>query len=172
MRKGVAGVLLASLALGAAAWGLWQWQKDDFDYAAAFERPEQGDSAEPPGVILRVPELAGRTPQELEGRLGAPGRCEDSLYSRRCRYSHAGAQVLFIDGKADWFLVPFGDSGYPLVPEALAALGLPENIVAGKPTQSSKRELVWENLAGYREVRLVADNQGIVTHALIKVSAR
>lgn len=168
MRKAATAVLLAGLALGAAAWGLWQWQQDDFDYAAAFERPEAGETTEPPGVILRIPELAGRTAAELEGRLGAPGRCEDSLYSRRCRYSHAATQVLFIDGKADWFLVPFGDSGYPLVPEALAALGLPE----GKPTQSSKRELVWEGLAGYREVRLVADNQGIVTHALIKVSAR
>lgn len=167
MRK-TAGVLLGAVALGAAAWGVWQWQQDDFNYEAAFETPAATATADAPGVILRVPELAGRTPEEVAQKLGTATDCQDSLYSRRCRYPDARASVLFIDGKADWFMADFGESGYPLQAETLAALGLPE----GKPQESGKRELVWRDFAGYREVRLVGNSEGIVTHALIKVSAR
>ncbi|HSW14534.1 MAG TPA: hypothetical protein VLI06_16925 [Solimonas sp.] len=159
---------LGVLAVAGAGWGLWHWQQDDFDYEAAFEMPESQQAVDAPGVLLRVPELAGRSPEEVEQKLGRAVDCEDSLYSRRCRYPDARTSVLFIDGKADWFLADFGDSGYPLQAETLAALGLPE----GKPADSDKRELVWRDFAGFREVRLVGNTEGIVTHALIKVSAR
>lgn len=163
-----AWILAGVVAAAGAGYGIWQWQQDDFDYEAAFETPEATELPPAPGVILRVPELAGRGPEEVAQKLGRATDCEEALHSRRCRYPDARASVLFIDGKADWFLADFGDSGYPLQAETLAALGLPE----GKPEESGKRELVWRNLKGYGEVRLVGDNQGIVTHALIKISAR
>ncbi|AXQ29103.1 hypothetical protein D0B54_10570 [Solimonas sp. K1W22B-7] len=163
-----AWILLGVVAAAGAGYGVWQMQQDDFDYEAAFEKPEGAELPQAPGVILRVPELAGRSPDEVTQKLGRPQDCEDSLYSRRCRYPDARASVLFIDGKASWFTADFADSGYPLQAETLAALGLPE----GKPQQVGKRELVWTGIAGYQEIHLYGDSQGIVTHALIKTAAR
>ncbi len=163
-----AWILLGVVAVAGAGFGAWQWQKDDYDYEAAFETPEAQQLPAAPGVILRVPELAGRSEAEVAQKLGNAQDCEDSLHSRRCRYPDARAAVLYIDGKASWFTADFGDSGYPLQAETLAALGLPE----GKPQQAGKRELVWTGLPGYQEIHLYGDSQGIVTHALIKVAVR
>lgn len=167
MNKG-AWVLLGVVAAAGAGYGVWQLQQDDYDYEAAFETPEAQQLPQAPGVILRVPELAGRSEAEVTQKLGQAQDCEDSLHSRRCRYPDARASVLFIEGKARWFTADFGDSGYPLQAETLAALGLPE----GKPQQAGKRELVWTGVAGYEEIHLYGNSEGLVTHALIKTAVR
>lgn len=166
MRRRTWGVVLG-LGLAAAGAAVWYGQKDEFDYAAAFELPEAGEAPTPPGIVLAVPELAGRTEAELAAKLGRAD-CEDSLYSRRCRYPNADASITYVDGKADWLLAEFRDSGYGLAPATLAALGLPE----GEPAERAPRQWTWRDHAGYHEIHLYADAQGVVTHALVKRAAR
>jgi len=159
------GVVLGMAAAAAGGAGLWWLQQDDFDYAAAFERPEAVETQTAPGVVLAVAALAGRSEAEVARTLG-DARCEDALHSRRCRYDQVS--VTFVEGRAEWLLADFGGSGYTLAPATLAALGLPE----APPQHRSPREMRWQDLAGFGEVRLFADTQGIVTHALVKLAAR
>lgn len=167
MRRRTWGVVLGMGVAAAAGAAWWFGQADDFDYAAAFETPEVTDPGAPPGVVLAVAGIAGRSEAELASQLGR-GDCEDSLYSRRCRYPNVDASVTYVDGKAEWILAEFRDSGYPLTVASLAALGLPE----GEPAQRAPREWTWQDHAGFAEIHLYADTQGVVSHALVKRTAR
>lgn len=149
--SGIAVLLLAGL--GAFAW--WRWggpMGDRYDYAAAFEAQAPGSTAE----VVRIGEIAGRTPDQLKAVLGAPLGCEDSLYSIRCNYSPGATEVVFIDGKADWITVKaLGET--KLDPAALPRIGLAQT----PPAITEPTRLLWSNLAGLREVQAVGDGERV-----------
>lgn len=157
--------ILVVVAAAAAFWVLRDRQgsspDDDYDYAAAFESLDP-DSGAP---LFRIGEVAGRSEAELATVLGPPWDCESSLYSRRCRYAPGGTEVVFIDGKADWLTVRSpGEVGFDA--SALTRIGL----AARKPDRTTAEELIWSDLGGLREVRVVSDG-GTVQLLHIKVKS-
>lgn len=148
------GVVVAIVLLVLAIRWLRTPAADDFDYAAAFERPSADAVA---GAALDLRALAGRTPAEVEAMIGAASDCEDALHSRRCDYAQSPVQIVFIDGRADWFTVRTAGEELPLAPETLARFGLP----VSEPQEVTPRENVWRDFAGFREVRMVGDEYGV-----------
>lgn len=134
---------------------------DDYDYAAGFESLDPASDA----PLLRIDQVAGRSEAEVAAVLGPAESCETSLYSRRCRYAPGSAEIVYIDGRADWFTVWLpGDA--PLDDAVLARIGRQP-----KPaTRASDEERVWTGLAGLREVRAVGE-PGRVEFLRIKVKS-
>lgn len=155
-----AWIVAALIGVGVTA--LFAWRRiaepppaataDDYDYEAAFETPAPGSDR----PVIRIAEIAGRTPDELAQRLGPAEHCEASLHSSRCSYAPGRTEVVFIDGHADWITV--NEPGEtPFAPAALARLGLAESM----PTERSDAELIWTALPGLREVRVVGDGEHV-----------
>lgn len=140
-----------------AALGWWRWGRpvvkpDDYDYAAAFERA----AADSRAAVIDIPALAGKTRAQLQALLGAAEHCETSLYSSRCRYAPGNTEIVFIDGKADWITVnDLGET--PFAAAALGRIGLGET----PPDRRENSELIWNNLDGLREVRVVGDGEHV-----------
>lgn len=154
----VACLLGAALVLG-ALWYAWKGGVDRFDYAAAFEQVSQSAGA----PLVDVSALVGRTPAEVETLLGSPSECEQALHSLRCDYAQSPVQIVFIDGRADWFTVRVRESDLPFASQSLARFGLP----VSEPAQQTEQESVWRDIAGFKEVRMVGDEYG-VSHVRIK----
>ena len=149
------GAVVIAVALIVASRWLWPSLADDFDYAAAFERPAA--AALPVGAAPDLTTLSGRSPAEVEALLGAPSECEDTLYSRRCQYAQSPVEIVFIEGRADWFTLRGVGEGLPLNAETLAHFGLPVT----EPDSITEKESIWRDLAGFREVRMVGDEYGV-----------
>lgn len=127
-------------------------QNDRYDYAGAFENLGPADKS----PIVEIPRIAGKTPEELRALLGAPERCETTLYSSRCRYSPGRIEVVFIDGRADWMTVAdFGET--PFTPAAVKRMGLPE----APPAARDGEQMQWSDLAGLKSVQIVGDGKRI-----------
>jgi hypothetical protein len=158
----VAVILLA--ALGAAV--VWTLRPrgaapaEDYDYAAAFESLDAASSA----PVVKIPEIAGKSAEQLRALLGPPEYCESSLYSSRCSYAPGRTEVVFIDGKADWITVnELGET--PLGPQALRRLGLPPSA----PQLSAAGQLAWTGLAGLKQLSLIGEGDRL-EYARVKVS--
>lgn len=152
----VLGLLLALLL--ALAW--WRnWLPDTYDYQAAFETPPQGEAQ---GAI-DLAAIVGKSQQGLRQQLGEPVACERAEFSTRCRYAQHGLQITFIDDKADWLTISLRERELPLRAATLAVLGLPVR----EPDEVTEHESIWRNHAGYRELRLVGNAEG-VSYARIK----
>ncbi len=149
---GIAVVLAAALIVTIRWRG--PLQADDFDYAAAFERPT-GVERTPTAPNLMA--LSGRSAADVEALLGPPSECEDTLYSRRCQYAQSPVEIVFIDGRADWFTLRGSGEGLPLAAETLAHFGLPVT----EPDHATEQENLWRDLAGFKEVRMVGDEYGV-----------
>jgi len=117
---------------------------DGYDYAAAFESLDPASEA----PLFRIAEVAGRDEAAVAAVLGPAEDCESSLYSRRCRYAPGGTEIVYIDGRADWFTV-WVPGEAPLDDAVLRRIGL-----VPKPAASaSDGERIWTDLGGLREVR-------------------
>ena len=82
--------------------------------------------------------------------LGEPVECTDVAQGRKCTYSRAKTEVIFINGMADWITI--GDlGGSPFEAATLARIGLGE--VA--PASADADAIRWENVNGIREIRLL-----------------
>jgi hypothetical protein len=149
------GVVVAVLLAAAAVYWLRTPAADDFDYAAAFEQPAA--AAAQTGASVDIKALAGRTPAEVQALIGPASDCEQALHSRRCDYAQSPVQIVFIDGRADWFTVRAMGQELQLAPETLARFGLP----VAEPQEQTQRENVWHDLAGLKEVRMVGDEYGV-----------
>lgn len=162
MKKIFALTVVLVLALVAGWWWHAHRGDDRFDYAAAFEQPA---SAGRTASLTDVVAIAGKDPVAVSQQLGEPQACEAGQYSRRCQYNGAGVEITYINDKADWITVPLQARQLPLSATTLAALGLPQR----EPDEVNQHEDIWRGLAGYREVRLVGNDQGAI-YARIKVA--
>lgn len=159
MNKKAVGFLVAVVAL-ALGWWYWSSRGDGFDYEAAFENLPEAESAT---ADIDIRTFAGKPRTEAETALGRPQSCARSLYSERCGYAN-GVEVVYIEGRADWFTVPLGYGRHPLVPDTLARLGLP----VAEPAQAEPQRLVWLDHAGLREIQMIGDDNGAL-FARVKV---
>ncbi len=161
-RKLVGAAIAILVLLAAAFFALRRHggaSSDGYDYAAAFESLDASSTA----PVVKIPEIAGKSPDELRAALGPPESCETSLYSSRCTYAPGRTEVVFIAGKADWITV--NDLGETkLDPAALGRLGLP----ASTPLVRSEAQLGWKDVAGLKEVSLVGSGDR-VEFARVKV---
>lgn len=156
---------LIAVLLIAVAGGWWYYAHhgaDRFDYEAAFEKPAAAARA---ASLADVVAIAGKAPAAISKQLGEPRSCEAGEFSQRCQYNGVGIEITYIDGKADWITVPLRAQELPLAATTLAVLGLPQR----EPDEVDEHEDIWHGLAGYREVRLVGNDQGAI-YARIKVS--
>ncbi|WP_028081414.1 hypothetical protein [Solimonas soli] len=161
MKKRALPAAIALLLAIAGGWFYWHRQHDGFDYEAVFERA--GADAGGTATLVDLKAIAGKDRNAVRDLLGEPQRCETGEFSERCRY--ARAEITYIAGKADWITVTMGGDMQPLLPQTLAALGLPVR----DPDEVNEHENIWRDLAGYREVRLVGGDQGAI-YARIKVA--
>ncbi|HEY9547258.1 MAG TPA: hypothetical protein VIR56_14710 [Solimonas sp.] len=162
MKKSFALMIVLLLALGAGWWWHTHRGADRFDYAAVFEQPTTAARA---ASLADVVAIAGKDPAAVGKRLGEPQSCEAGEFSQRCQYNGVGVEITYINGKADWITVPLRGQELPLAATTLAVLGLPQR----EPDEVNQHEDIWHGLAGYREVRLVGNDQGAI-YARIKVS--
>lgn len=162
MKKIFALAIIALLAAGGGWWWHVHRGADRFDYEAVFEQTSATAHA---ASLADVVAIAGKGPAAVSQRLGEPRTCEDGEFSRRCQYNGVGIEITYINDKADWITVPLHGQELPLAPSTLTVLGLPQR----EPDEFNEHEDIWHGLAGYREVRLVGNDQGAI-YARIKVS--
>lgn len=114
--------------------------------------------------ILNLLEIVGKTPAEVEMQLGKPLASENTKYGIKSQYTPGGAEIVFINGKADWITVnTFGDA--PYTPNTLAVLGLPVREASFRNSSVMR----WNHLAGLLEVELFPEKNH-VSYAYIKVT--
>ncbi|WP_290524931.1 hypothetical protein [Alcanivorax sp.] len=58
-------------------------------------------------ALIDIPELAGKSKSEVESLIGSPVSCGQSTLTKgeQCKFDKADTDIVFVDGKADWFLV-------------------------------------------------------------------
>ena len=127
------------------------------------------DSAPPPiPVVIDVSTIAGKTPPEVAGILGAPVRrgaaASDGKNYPAYHYRNGRVQVVFVDGKADWITIQRLDS-VPFARHALGAFGLPVAV----PSSESAEVIRWTRVAGLRELSIFARPDSGVDYATVFV---
>ena len=119
-----------------------------------------GRAANPTFDVLAI---AGKTKQQVTSALGKPLSCVAGKYGEKCRYSKGEAEVVFINGKADWITVEAMDA-VNFDDAAVTALGFR----ATKPTFKNKSTIRWESAQGIREISVFPAGAK-VDYAYIKV---
>ena len=117
----------------------------------------------PSGGPVDVRPLAGQAEAGVRAMLGEPTACTDVPQGRSCRYARGRAEVVFIDGMADWIRV--GDlGGAPFDAASLQKLG----IGPADPASKDATSIRWQNVDGFREVEMVAGAGGGIDHVQLK----
>lgn len=117
----------------------------------------------PSGGPLDVRPLAGQPEAGIQVFLGEPIACEDAGDRRTCRHARASAEVVYINGMADWIRI--GDLGdAPFEAASLTRLG----IGPAEPVSSDAKSIRWQDVNGFREVVMVAGADGRIDHVQLK----
>lgn len=146
--------LAAAALLFAATAAFWRYGAvDHYDYAAAFETAAAAGAAP-----VSLAGIAGQSPEAVQQRLGQAQSCEQGEFSRRCRYPGPGLQVVYIGNRADWITVSLADRELSDEAAALKLLGLPLR----DPDERDRNSSTWRNFAGYRELRIVSGEEGVL----------
>lgn len=101
---------------------------------------------------LSLPIVAGKVSAEVQSVLGLPDSCGVYRNWPRCSFQGGVVRIVFVNQRADW-IEYHPQIQVPFAPDALKIIGLP----VSKPTKSQPTQLVWEEIPGYREVVLTAD---------------
>lgn len=125
-------------------------------------------------VVLDVPSIAGKSKSEVESKIGV-AECDASrkisesgpVHGERCTFSKSGAEIVFIDGKADW-ITANAMSTVSFDVSAIESLALPPQ----PPTFKSEHVIRWENIPGYLSVSVNPGADGKVFFAYIKVATK
>ena len=122
-----------------------------------------------PSLVLNVPSIARRSPEEVAVILGPPERNNGAQLSANVRnvYHRGAIEIVFVDGKASWIKL-YNTRKLPFSKLILSKLGLPQ----AKPTYVNARHVMsWSNLANLQEVSVYAGENGTVSSVLICVQA-
>ena len=137
----------------------------------AQEKPGQAststDEAKAAKVVVDIKALAGSSPAEVAGILGAPSKTATTKVSGRSfpqhTYKSGRIEVVFIEGVADLITV-YRLEELPFSAAALEQLGLESR----SPTFSNQFVKRWNNIPGIRELSLFPDG-GRVDYAYVVV---
>lgn len=88
-----------------------------------------------------VAEYVGKNKDEVDHLIGEVGACQKTVYGPKCYYQRGTIQIVYIDGKADWFTIfppnlPFRES-------SISFLGLNDI----KPTINNPMTIQWNKPA-------------------------
>ena len=122
-----------------------------------------------PSLVLNVPAIAWKSPEEVARVLGPPERTNGAQLGSnlRNRYHRGTIEIVFVDGKACWIKL-YNTRNLEFSKDMLPKLGLP----AAKPTYvNSCHVMSWSNLANLKEVSVYAGENGAVSSVLICVEA-
>ena len=120
-----------------------------------------------PSLVLNVPAIALKTPEEVARVLGPPERTAGASLgaSVRNRYHRGTIEIVFVDGKACWIKL-YNTRDLEFSRDVLPRLGLP----SAKPTYVNARHVMsWSNLANLKEVSIYGGEHGGVSSVLICV---
>jgi hypothetical protein len=137
--------------------------------------PQHGDAAMKrcaalPGLVLNVPAIALKSPEEVARVMGPPDRSNGVQLSAnvRNRYRRGAVEIVFVEGRASWIKL-YNTRHLPFSVEILPKLGLP----LAKPTYvNSNHVMSWSNLPNLKEVSVYAGEKGAVSSILICVRAK
>jgi len=137
--------------------------------------PQHGDAAMKrctalPGLVLNVPAIALKSPEEVARVLGPPDRSNGAQLSAnvRNRYQRGAVEVVFVEGRASWIKL-YNTRHLRFSAEILPKLGLP----IAKPTYvNSSHVMSWSNLPNLKEVSVYSGENGAVSSILICVRAK
>ena len=117
--------------------------------------PVQGDT------VIKIPSLAGKTPEQVLKILGKPTKSETAKPSNtpcpcpKNIYNNGAVEIIYINGRADWITInEIGNASYSK--DSLELLGLPVK----DPTFSNATVKRWENIPGFNEVSIFPKNNG------------
>lgn len=97
--------------------------------------------------LIDVLKVVGKNPLQVSEVLGTPTGCAESKYGRKCAYSIAETEIVFINGKADWITVN-GIDNVPFDNEVLTSLGIKPKA----PVFKNSFTLRWTSIQGLKEV--------------------
>ncbi|UCG84914.1 MAG: hypothetical protein JSW71_13295 [Gemmatimonadota bacterium] len=120
-----------------------------------------------PRLVLNVPAIALKSPEEVANVLGPPERTNGAQLTAnvRNRYQRGSVEVVFVEGKASWIKL-FNTRSLQFSKEILPKLGLP----SAKPTYvNSSHVMSWSNLANLQEVSVYGGENGTISSILICV---
>ncbi|KGF72849.1 hypothetical protein DO97_03735 [Neosynechococcus sphagnicola sy1] len=113
-------------------------------------------------VIVNVPKIAGKNQAQVSKVIGKPKSCKQSKYGRKCIYTKADTEIVFIKGKADWITIN-KMPGAKYDKSSLALLGFPVKT----PTFANLNAMRWGNIPGFLEVSFFPEGSSI-SYAYIK----
>lgn len=120
-----------------------------------------------PSLVLNVPAIARRSPDEVQLLLGSPDTADGPQVSLQVKrtYQRGRVEIVYVENRAKWIKLY---DGRDLVfgPDALPKLGLP----ALRPTYRNPNHVMsWQNLPRLQEVSLYAGAAGHVSSVLVCV---
>lgn len=115
-------------------------------------------------TIVNVPDIAGRSKDEVANVLGDPVSCENVKQGTKCLFTPGDTEIVFISGKADWITVEGLDSA-PYSEEVLPLLGIAKTRAA----LSSDYTMRWDDIPGFLEISFFPGQTG-VDYAYIKTT--
>jgi hypothetical protein len=121
-----------------------------------------------PPLILNVPSIAHKSPEQVQRLLGPPAQTAAAARGIGSKHTYRGGtvEVVFIDDQADRIVV-HDTRGLSLDARSLAKLGLPVT----KPTHVARgHSLSWENIRGVRQLTMFAGGTRPVSHVLIDLT--
>lgn len=116
--------------------------------------------------VLDVPKIAGQSKDTVKQLLGEPKECNPNKYGEKCDYQPMSAEIVFIDGKADWMTVNELESA-DYDKSTLTLMGLEPS----EPDFSNENVMKWKNKQGLLEVSLFPQGKKVF-YAYIKAKTQ
>jgi hypothetical protein len=123
-----------------------------------------------PRLVLNVPSIARRSPEEVARILGPPERSNGASLSANVRNVYHGGtiEIVFVEGQASWIKL-YNTRRLPFSQQILSKLGLPP----AKPTYVNANHVMsWSNLPNLKEVSVYAGESGTVSSVLVCVQSK
>lgn len=98
-------------------------------------------------VVVDLGKIAGKSEAEVATVIGKPKSCESSKYGKKCLYTKAGIEIVYIKSKADWITI-----------EAVDSVGFDENAIAHfgydaqAPSLKNPNIIEWKTIRGIKSL--------------------
>lgn len=120
-----------------------------------------------PSLVLNVPAIARRSPDEVQLLLGPPDTADGPQVSLQVKrtYQRGRVEIVYVENRAKWIKL-YDGRDLAFGTEALPKLGLP----ALRPTYRNPDHVMsWQNIPHLQEISLYAGTAGKVSSVLVCV---
>ncbi|GAB1071120.1 MAG: hypothetical protein SAqTSA_12160 [Shewanella algae] len=98
-------------------------------------------------TLIDITKLAGKEESQVAKIFGKPANCTEIKYGKKCSYTKANLEVVFINKKADWITIEDIDH-IPFNKDVLLSIGISPT----DPNFSNDFTLRWNSIKGLKEV--------------------